>query len=294
MVGINITISPTVLRLDQRHYIKQVAAKFSQTASAPVASPATPSGCLGVAIPDDSPLLDRDTHPYLSLIGALLWITLTRPDIATAVSRASSHSSSPTLAHWRAALRILRYAVATSNLGLSYPIATSPPVVSAYVDAAFGNESSRRSHYGFAIVLSRCLVAWTTKATPMVCLSTGEAEFVAATECCKSIMWLRGLLREIGLPCTAPSPVFEDNQACVAMVKNHMVTGRNRHFCIKMAWLRQQVSCGQMRFCFVPSKHNVADIFTKILPDVQFTRLRSLLMSPPAVKPKDMQPRGEC
>ena len=93
--------------------------------------------------------------------------------------------------------------------------------------------------------------------------------------------------------CT-PSPVFEDNQACVSMVKNHMVTGRNRHFCIKMTWLRQQVSCGQMRFCFVPSKHNVADIFTKILPDVQFTRLRSLLMSPPAVKPKDMQPRGEC
>ena len=68
----------------------------------------------------------------------------------------------------------------------------------------------------------------------MVCQSTSEAEFVAANECVKDILWLRGILLEIGFP-VPRTPVFEDNQATIAMIKNHMVSGRNRHFCIRMA-----------------------------------------------------------
>ena len=128
----------------------------------------------------------------------------------------------------------------------------------------------------------------------MVCLSTGEAEFVAATECGKSVVWLRNLLCEIDQPCSGPTPIHEDNQDCVAMINNHMVTGRNRHFCIKMAWLRQQVAARALRFQFVASKFNVADIFTKVLPDSAFCRLRKLLLSPPATISKNAVPRGEC
>ena len=143
-------------------------------------------------------------------------------------------------------------------------------------------------------MLSRCLITWTTKSTTMVCLSTGEAEFVEATECGKSVVWLCNLLREIGLPCSGPTPIFEDNQACVVMINNHMVTGRNHHFCIKMVWLRQQVAARSLRFQFVASKFNVADIFTKVLPDSAFCRLRELLLSPPATNSKNAVPRGEC
>ena len=60
-------------------------------------------------------------------------------------------------------------------------------------------------------------------------------------------------------------------------VRNHAVSGHNRHFCLKMAWLREQVQLGVVNFKFVASKNNVADMFTKILPDAMFLKLRQLL-----------------
>ena len=112
----------------------------------------------------------------------------------------------------------------------------------------------------------------------MVCLSTAESEFVAATEAAKDVVWLRGLLLELGFALTSPSVLLEDNQACVSMIGNNSVSGRNRHFAVKMAWLREQVSNKVLTFIFVPSKLNCADIFTKVLPDAQFRALRDRLM----------------
>ena len=69
----------------------------------------------------------------------------------------------------------------------------------------------------------------------MVCLSTAETEFVAATEAAKDVVWLRGLLLELGFSLSAPSTLLEDNQACVSIIRNNSVSDRNRHFAVKMA-----------------------------------------------------------
>ena len=121
----------------------------------------------------------------------------------------------------------------------------------------------------------------------MVCLSTAEAEFVAATEAANDVLWLCGLLGELGFVHMTPSVIFEDNQACVVMINNHMVSARNRHFAVKMAWLREHVSILHFKFVYVPSKKNLADTFTKILLDEQFYIIRDSLT-------KGMQTRGEC
>ena len=92
---------------------------------------------------------------------------------------------------------------------------------------------------------------------------------------------------ELGFADTSPSVILEDNQACVAMIKNSSVSARNRHFCVKMAWLREQVANGHVTFRFVASKSNLADIFTKLLPEEAFCRLRDALMN-------GTQTRGEC
>jgi hypothetical protein len=133
----------------------------------------------------------------------------------------------------------------------------------------------------------------------MVCLSTAEAEFVAATSAARDVIWLSNAVVELKLLPQLPAVVFEDNQACIAMIKNHVVTGRNRHFCIKMAWLREQVAQGHIVFNFVPSKQNVADIFTKILTDDAFIALRTLLLSPLRTydntpRNRGVPPRGGC
>ena len=126
--------------------------------------------------------------------------------------------------------------------------------------------------------LSSWVRVWASKCTTMVCLSTAEAEFVAATEAAKDVVWLRGLLSELGFSLAAPSVLLEDNQACVSMIRNNSVSDRNRHFAVKMAWLRDKVSSKVLSFVFVPSKNNCADIFTKVLPDAQFRLLSARLM----------------
>jgi len=149
----------------------------------------------------------------------------------------------------------------------------------SYVDAAFANEAGRRSRYGYAVFLASCLISWSTKSTTMVCLSTAESEFVAATEVVKDVLWVRGVLSELGFSPTTPATVLEDNQACVTMIRNSSGTARNRHFSVKMAWFRQQVEQQTLAFKYVASKNNLADIFTKILPPDQFKKLRDRLLS---------------
>ena len=121
----------------------------------------------------------------------------------------------------------------------------------------------------------------------MVCLSTAEAEFVAATEAAKDVLWLQGLLGELGVLLDSPAVIYEDNQACVAMINNSSVSSRNRHFAVKMCWLREQVSNKRIIFKFVASKNNLADTLTKVLPQEQFCALRNKMM-------KGIQSRGEC
>ena len=120
MIGLRITKTASHIALDQAHYIREVAAKFKQVDSVRVHSPACVTGCLGSADGGDSTPLDLDAFPYMSLLGSLLWVTLTRPDVATVVSRACSHGAAPTRAHWRAAIRILRYLLSTCELGLRF------------------------------------------------------------------------------------------------------------------------------------------------------------------------------
>ena len=136
--------------------------------------------------------------------------------------------------------------------------------------------------------MADCLVCWLTKATTAVFLSTAEAEFIAAAEATKDILWLRNFLAELGFPQQQPTTLYEDNQACVAMVHNHAVTGRNRHFAVKMAWLRQQAAAVVVKFIFVASKNNVADLFTKVLAAVAFKVLARILLC------RGMLPRGGC
>ena len=287
MVGIKVKVTSDSLRLSQAHYVRQVAETFRQLDAAPAQSPASQHGCLGPSPSAGGAPLDTSVFPYLSLVGSLLWVTITRPDIAAAVGRACKHSKAPTNAHWRAAIRILRYLLATNDLSLVYPVRRRPITVTAYADAAYGNELAKRSRYGHAVYISGCLVCWLTKATSSVCLSTAEAEYIAATEATKDVVWVRNFLAELGFRQTQPSKLFEDNQACVAMVNNHVVTGRNRHFCVKMAWLRQQVANKVVSFVFVASKNNVADILTKILPPEAHARLARILLDL-----RDVSPRG--
>ena len=224
-----------------------------------------------------SPLLPPG-NLYLSLVGSLLWASISRPDIAVAVSIACSKAISPTKADLSAAIRILRYLLHTSHVRLTFRKHNNPPPVSVYVDAAWSNAPKSRSRFGYLVCIYGCPVMWSTKVTTMVCLSTAESEYIAATQAMKSALWLSNMLAE--LQHTRPSPVamYEDNQACIRMATNPVVSARNRHFSMRMWWLRQQVEEGLLQFSHVATENQLADIFTKVLSIPTFVALRDRIM----------------
>ena len=99
MIGIKISFSDSHIALSQQHYIEQLSRKYGQCSSAPVHTPGNFSGCLPGPDRTESEPLDTASKPYLSLVGSLLWVCVTRPDVQTAVRLACAHSASPTLAH---------------------------------------------------------------------------------------------------------------------------------------------------------------------------------------------------
>ena len=276
IIGLRVQRKGQVICLNQERYITDIATRFGQLDCRPVATPADSN----VNLRDfEEPRLDTTKYDYLSLVGSLMWSVLTRPDVAAAVSGVAQFTSNPTPAHWKAAIRVLRYLYHTKSLGLVYNgLDIKQPCVHAYADAAWGNERKRRSRYGFVCLMGNSPIAWVSKVSSMVCLSTAEAEFVAATEASKELVWFRNFLIELGFPQNNPAVLHEDNQATIRMASNPVVSARNRHFSIKMHWIREQVANDIVTLQYVSTKDQLADILTKSQPKPLFLTNRNKLV----------------
>ena len=273
LVGINITPVKDGIQLDQCQFVRDVAAEFKQTKCKPVSTPIAPGSVPVGASPDLPP-----GHRYLSLVGSLLWASVTRPDIAVAVSIACAKSAKPTKADLAAAIRILRYLLHSPSIKLTF-VKSSAPVILVFCDSAWANAPKARSRFGYIVCIHGCPVIWESKLSTMVCLSTAEAEYVAAVHAVKSALWLARLMSEL---CHQPVPpvwVLEDNQACIKMATNPVVSSRNRHFAMRMWWLRDQVEKRTVILRHLATDSQLADVFTKILPSPRFLQLRDHLMS---------------
>ena len=114
LVGLNIAVTDDGITLDQNQFIKDLARDFKQLKCKRITTPIAP----GDVPHGQSPLLPPG-HRYLSLVGSLLWASVTRPDIAVAVGIACTKSKSPTKADLARAIRILRYLLHTPHIKLT-------------------------------------------------------------------------------------------------------------------------------------------------------------------------------
>ena len=118
-----------------------------------------------------------------------------------------------------------------------------------------------------------------TKLTSIVCLSTAEAEYFAAVQAAKTALWLARMMAEVLRAAPPAVVIYEDNQACMRMASNPIVSARNRHFTMRMWWLRDQVSTKTVVFRHVPTKEQLADILTKVLPAALFSALCDVIFA---------------
>ena len=123
-------------------------------------------------------------------------------------------------------------------------------------------------------VLNNSAVTWASKKRKTVTLSTMDAEYQPASLCGREVVWLRELWPQLGFPVDVPTQVFGDNKACLALCVSQSITPMSKHIHIIHCWASEKVEDKKMKFSYVPSAENAADMFTKALFTPVFEDLR--------------------
>jgi hypothetical protein len=220
---------------------------------------------------------------YRSIVGALQYAaTCTRPDISQAVSELASHSNDPQREDLTAIKRILRYIKGTIDIGLIYQRINEELKLSAYSDSDWaGDKLTRRSTTGMVFMLAGAPISWRSQKQPTVSLSSTEAEYNAATEAGREIVWLRALLEGISLEQADPTTLFIDNNNAISMILDDQGNlERRKHIDVKHHWIKQLCLAKKILPMRVDTTENLADLFTKPLHQQTLIYLRKQLLRP--------------
>ena len=295
------------LHLSQPGAIEKLAMKFDLTGKSGRAPSVPMDPALKLRKTPQEFIVTASTFDYQSAVGGLLYIALTaRPDVAQAVGVLSRFMSCPGQDHVEATKQVIRYLFATKDYGITYsrgavgaphlylharktslavedPLQDSKSVI-AYADADLaGDEDTRKSTTGFALLLHGGVVSWMSKLQPTVALSTAEAETIAGVEAVKQIMHLRLFLRELDQEQLSPTTVWEDNNAAIALAHGKEQSKRAKHYQMKVAFLNEQHQRGVFSYEKVGTKEQLGDQFTKALPRDDFCRYRDWMgVRPPS------------
>ena len=135
-----------------------------------------------------------------------------------------------------------------------------------------------RSVSGYVFLLNGAAVSWRCKVQSTVALSTAEAEFDAMCSATREAVYMRGLLQEMGKPQVSATLINEDNQPCIALIKNPVTSSRTRHVALRFNFVREKLQAGLIDVVYCPTGDQLADILTKMLPRPQHCKLRSIIM----------------
>ncbi|WKA08531.1 hypothetical protein VitviT2T_026247 [Vitis vinifera] len=224
------------LKLSQSEYVKKVLSRFNMNEAKPV--------------------------PYASVIGSLMYaMVCTRPDIAHAVGVVSRFMSRPGKQHWEAVKWILRYLKGSLDTCLCFTGASLK--LQGYVDADFaGDIDSRKSTTGFVFTLGGTTISWTSNLQKIVTLSTTEAEYVAAIEAGKEMIWLHGFLDELGKK-QEMGILHSDSQSAIFLAKNSAFHSKSKHIQTKYHFISYLVEDKLVILEKICGSKNPVDMLTK-------------------------------
>ena len=291
-------VETKTIRLSQTALIDKVVSIYRQSDAKPATSPMAHGTQLLRPHPNEQ-LDDVERErlaniPYRSLVGSLMYIASgTRPDIAFAVGKLSRFLDCYREAHWQAAVRVVRYLKDTRMFSLRLG-GTSSSLI-GYCDSDYANDpgaEGRRSVAGYCFSLGDGMVSWSSKKQKTIADSTCAAEYMAASEAGRELVWLRTLLRELNFEQSHATPLLCDNSAAVLLCGDQAFHNRVKHLDVKYHWIRERVEKEEMVVGRIPTSGNVADILTKALPGPRFVTLRGCLGV--IQRATDVRAEGEC
>jgi len=214
---------------------------------------------------NSSELLD-DPLSYRRLVGRLIYLTTTRPDIVFATQQLSQFMANPTKSHLGAAIRVLKYLKGCPTKGLYFK-RNSPIHLIGFSDADWATcVFTRRSVTGYCFFIGNSLISWKTKKQNTVSRSSSEAKYRALATSTYELQWLTYLLHDLKIQCSKSATLYCDNQCALHIAANPVFHERTKHLEIDCHLVREKVQAGLMKLLPVPSSRQLADIFTKALP----------------------------
>ena len=288
-LNVRVTRTKDYLQMDQKVYTEKVLEQHAdhlgpaeKTRKQPL--PTNAMDQIGQEAREKLPVSDEDqafldNFPYRSLLGAVLYLALnTRPDIAYAVGVLARFSNKPTMATCRLMIYLLQYLRGTKDKGIRF--SGSKFDMHIFTDADWaGDQLSRRSTTGYVVFAAGGPLAWQSKLQTTVSTSSMQSEYQALYAGMQEIVWLRGVMAELGLPFSEPTPFFLDSQSAEDLAVNPVFHKRSKHIEIKYHWVREHVDAdGEYQtaeLMHVGTEHMSADIYTKALSGLKFAFHRS-------------------
>lgn len=263
--------------LSQEKYIEKILERFNMKNAKPVSCPLAGHFKLSKNQCPTSEKEKEEMHkiPYASAVGSLMYaMVCTRPDIAHAVGVVSRFLSNPGTEHWEAVKWILRYLRGTSKMCLCFGKGKS--MLDGFTDADMaGDVDSRKSTSGYLMTFAGGVVAWQSRLQKCVALSTTEAEFIAVTEACKEILWLKKFLQELGLK-QEKYVLYCDSQSAIHLSKNSSFHSKSKHIDVRYHWIRGVLDLKLLQLEKVHTDDNASDMMTKALPKSKHDRCNTL------------------
>ncbi|GJW14719.1 hypothetical protein Tco_0018852, partial [Tanacetum coccineum] len=244
--------------ISQDKYVGDILKKFGYTDVRTAKTPMDKENPWG----KDGPGKDVDLHLYRSMIGSLMYLTASRPDIMFAVCVCARHQVTPKECHLHAVKRIFRYLKGQPLLGLWYP-KESPFDLVAYSDSDYdGDNQDRKSTTRGCQFLGRRLISWQCKKQTIVATSTTEAEYVAAASGCGQVLWIQNQLLDYGYN-FMNTKIYIDNNSAICIVKNPVYHSRTKHIDIRHHFIRDCYEKKLINVDHIHTDNNVADLLTK-------------------------------
>lgn len=258
-LGIEVARTAEGLVLNQRKYILDILNDCGLQGCRPSFFPIEQNTKLGKS--ETEPKVDASR--YRRIVGRLIYLQATRPDVAYAVNMLSQFVSDPRKPHMDALHRVLRYLKTSPGKGILLP-RNGGTNLTSYCDSDWlGCQTTRRSRTGYLLHLGGAPISWKTKKQSVVSRSSAEAEYRSMASTVSEVLWVRWLLQELNVPQTGPTPVFCDNQAARHIAINPVFHERTKHVEMDCYFVRERVDSKEIKPFAIDTKMQIADLFTK-------------------------------
>ncbi|KAK2375797.1 putative mitochondrial protein [Trifolium repens] len=264
--GLEVAHSKQGITVSQRKYCLDMLKDSGFLGSKPASTPLDTS--IKLHSTAGSPY--SDISSYRRLVGRLLYLNTTRPDIAFATQQLSQFMHAPTTVHYTAACRVLRYLKNNPGQGLFFS-RESEMQLTGYSDADWaGCMDTRKSISGYCFFIGKSLISWRAKKQATVSRSSSEAEYKALSSAICELQWLLYLLADLRVTLARTPTLYCDNQSALHIASNPVFHERTKHLDIDCHLVREKVLKGVLKLLPVSTNDQMADFLSKALAPPKF------------------------